>query len=475
MFLTASLLFRMRYWNLLICFSVLICGCKTSRPATEAPLVRLPPLQESFIYLPIKIYAKPFLTRAEAMAPLTFTSEGWPAFQAVGCDFQYKYRFVRSALGFSCVNNKVLVNMVGSYQIAGSKSICAFGKQVSPWISGSCGFSPEPMRRVQIVIGSQLSIQAGGKIVSQSALEKINPVDKCTVTLMNSDITSMITDSIRSSVNAFSNFLDKAISQLNYANVIGNIATMTGKKIPLSTYGWLKLNPSAIHAGKINYSKDTIYFTAGFRCYPEISSDSVNYQVTRFLPPITETNEAPGFRINANTSYDYAFLDSLLSRFARQNPFDLEGRQVRISRVALRGLGNSKIEMELNFTGSFRGTLFLTGTPRLDEKAQQISVPDLDYSLKSGDLLLNMGKTLYNKKIINTLREKAVLNISDLFQKNKPALDSMLGRQVSPFIKSTGSMQNIRANAMVVTKDNLLFQVSASGNLSLTVSPPKGF
>jgi hypothetical protein len=477
-FLTAhaiGLFFRMRVLCFLLATVVSVAACKSSRQVADAPLLRLPPLQESFIYVPVKIYAKPFLQRAESMAPQTFTSNGWPAFEAAGCDFQYKYRFVRSALGFSCINNKVLVNMVGSYQIAGSKSICAFGRQVSPWISGSCGFAPEPMRRVQIQIGSQLSIEAGGKIVSRSALEKITAVDKCTVTLMNTDITSMITDSIRSSVNAFSGFLDKAVSQLNYAGVISNIATITGKKIPLSSYGWLKLNPSAIHAGKINYSKDTIYLTAGFGCYPEIGSDSVNYQVTRFLPPVSETTEAPGFSINANTAYDYQFLDSMLSRFARQNSFELEGRQVKINQVALRGLGNNRIEMQLQFTGSFRGTLKLTGTPRLDVNSQQISVPDLDYSLQSGDLLLNMGKTLYNKKIINTLRQKAVLNVADLVQKNKTSLDSMLTRQVSPYVKSDGKISSIRANAMVVNKDNLLMQVSAKGLLSLSVSPPQKF
>jgi len=365
--------------------------------------------------------------------------------------------------------------MLGNYQIAGSKSICAFGKQVSPWISGSCGFAPEKMRRIQIVIGSELSFQPDGRIVSHSALQKINPLDKCTVTLMNTDITPMISDSIRSSVNAFSSFLDKAVSSLNYADLIQKIATVTGKKISLAGYGSLKLNSSAIHVSKINLSHDTIYFTAGFRCFPEISSDSINHQSTRFLPPITETNEKEGFRINANTVYEYFFLDSMLSKFARQNPFDIEGKQVRISQVNIRGMENNRVELKLQFTGSYKGTLYLTGTPKLDEKTQQISVPDLDYSLKSADLMLTMGKTLYNKKIIATLRSKAVLNISDLFQKNKPGLDSMLSRSVSPKILAKGSVKVIRARGMVVNKDNLLLQVSAEGDLSLIVSPSKTF
>lgn len=435
----------------------------------------LPELEESIIYIPIKIYAKPFLEKAESMAPVTFTSNGWPSFEQAACDFQYKYRFVRSSLSFACTNNKVLVTMLGNYQIAGSKSICAFGKQVSPWISGSCGFAPEKMRRIQIMISSDLSFQPDGKIISRSALQKINPLDKCTVTLMNSDITQLISDSIRSSVNAFSLFLDHAVGELKYDELIQNIAIITGKKISLAGYGSLKLNTSAIHVGKINLNRDTIYFTAGFRCFPEISSDSINHQSTRFLPPLSETSEKEGFRINANTSYEYYFLDSILSKFARQNPFDLEGKQVRINQVNIRGLDNSRIELKLQFTGSYRGTIYLTGTPVLNEKTQQISVPDLDYSIKSPSAVLAMGTKLYNKKILSTLRGKAVLNISDLFQKNKPALDSMMSRAVSPYISSNGLIQNVRAKGMVVNKDNLLFQLRVEGNLSLIVSPPKNF
>ncbi|MEO6916492.1 MAG: DUF4403 family protein [Chitinophagaceae bacterium] len=455
---------------------VVFAGCNTAFKARSSLLPgHLSELEESIIYIPVKIYAKPFLEKAEAMAPVSFTSGGWPAFESAACDFQYKYRFLRSSLSFACTNNKVQVTMLGNYQISGSKCVCAFGKQVSPWISGSCGFAPETMRRIQITIGSELSFEPNGRIVSHSALQRINPLDKCTVTLMNTDITPLISDSIRSSVNAFSSFLDRAVGDLKYNDLIQKIATLTGKKISLAGYGSLKLNTSAIHVGKINLLGDTIYFTAGFRCFPEISSDSINHQSTRFLPPITETNEKEGFRIQANASYEYFFLDSMLSKFARQNPFDLDGKQVRISQVNIRGLDNNRIQLKLQFTGSFKGILYLTGTPKLDEKMQQISVPDLDYSLKSADLVLTMGKTLYNKKIITTLRSKAVLNLNDLFQKNKPGLDSMMSRTISAYVSSEGAIQGIRARGMVVNKDNLLLQLSAQGNLSLSVSPPKKF
>src|SRR4030095_15062805 len=99
----------------------------------------------SEIDIPIKVYFPPLLARAETMVPKEFTSEKWPDYIQASCDFRYKYCFVRSGLTFGLVNNQVAIGFGGTYQIAGSRALCAFGAPVSPWVSGSCGFGGEPM------------------------------------------------------------------------------------------------------------------------------------------------------------------------------------------------------------------------------------------------------------------------------------------------------------------------------------------
>lgn len=464
-------LMRMIYWNAFFAMLLLVFfSCNSSKKIESSALANsLPPLQESFINIPIKIYAKPYLDKAELQTPLQFNSPGWPDFLISGCDFRYKYRFVRSGLRFSCVNNKATITMIGSYQIAGSKTVCAFGKQVSPWISGSCGFSPEPMRRVEINIASVFYFQPNYTIKSVSGVEKINPLDKCMVTILNSDVTDIVTDSIRSSVNAFSSSLDQTISSINLSALISKIGVAVGKKIPLSTYGFIKINPSAINLGPINFNKDTISLTAGFACFPEVSSDSNNHMITKFLPPLTATTLAGGFVINTNAAYDYLFIDSLLTRLVKDKPFQIEGTTIIIKKVVVRGLEHNAVEIRFDFTGSKSGTIFLTGRPVLDSKNQVISIPDLDYSLRSRDIVLNLGKTFFNKRIISTIREKAVIKIDDLYHQNKTRLDSAFNRNFAQNIYTTGNSREIKLTALVVKKDNLLFQLRAAGSMNVVV------
>ncbi len=449
---------------------LLLFSCRSSkRVAGFSSINGLPPLQESVINIPFKVYLKPLLAKAEATIPLQLISSGWPDFFSAGCDFRYKYRFIRSGLRFSCVNNKAVVTMLGNYQLAGGKTICAFGRQVSPWISGSCGFSRESMRRVTINIGSTFSFRSDYTMRSHSGVEQITAMDKCAITLLNTDITGMVTDNIRSSFNSFAASIDQTVAGINYAALINKIGTAIGKKIALGTYGYIKINPSAVHISAINYARDTLYFTAGFSCFPEVSSDSNNLTVPNSLPPLSTGLLNPGFVINTNAAYDYHFIDTLLTRSIKNKPFKIDGKNIFVHDITIRALDNNKVELKFNFTGSKSGTLFLTGTPALDTNKQVISIPDLDYSLKSTDLMLTLGTTFFNQRILSSIRKKTIIKIEDIYLNNKTRLDSAFNRNAAPNIFTTGNTQQVKLTGLVINKNNLLFQVSAKGVMSVTV------
>jgi hypothetical protein len=451
--------------------SIVLYGCGSSKKtvASSTTVKSLPPLQESVVNIPVKFYAKPYIKQAESMAPLEFTSEKWPDYYQSSCDFRYKYRFVRSNLGFACINNRMTISFAGNYQIAGGKTVCAFEKQVSPWIGGSCGFGNEPMRRVLISINSQLEFLPNYTVRTTTLPEKVQAIDKCTVTIFNNDVTQQVVDSIGASVAAFGSSMDRTIAGMNFNSTLQTLASKVGKKIPLMDYGFIKLNPSAVKAGNLNYRNDTLYFTLGLACFPELSSDSANISVTNYLPPLSTGDLTGGFLINTNAGYEYPYIDSLLSRFIRNKHFNIEGNEVIIRNVQVSGLDNNKVELKIDFGGTKRGILYLTGTPSLDVDKQIISIPDLDYSLKTPDVLLNVGKTLFNKKIINMMREKAVLKIGEVYNQNKLSLDSALNRNINNQISTSGITDEIKLTGLVIKKDQLLFQVRLRGLLTLIV------
>jgi hypothetical protein len=427
----------------------------------------LPALPTSQIDLPLKINAKPILFKANFFVPAQFTSDGWPNYAQPSCDFRYKYRFVRSGFSVSCANNQLGIQLTGNYQVAGARCICSMNKPVSPWVSGSCGFGKEPLRRVNIAINSKLDFLPNWKVITTSSVSKIDPLDKCYVSLFSNDVTQQVLDSITASVKGFCATLDATISGMDFSRLVKGVSEKGFHKTPVSKYGFLLVNPSVLRIGQLNYSKDSFYISVGLSCKPELSSDSVS-----------KVHDSPGLVLNAsenrnsvatyvNASYDYEFLSKLLSDTLRNKVFYYKGRTIVIKDAALSGLGNHQVELRIDFTGTNNGRLYLRGTPVLDTAKQSLTIPDISYSLESKDLALKIGKSLFKNKIKKALNGGSYLDIAALVRSNMHVLDSVLNRNLTNNISLSGRMSELRIIGLLAQKKILQVQIYAKANLEL--------
>ena len=462
----------MKKWLLFLTLPLLLFSCVSSRKTyTTIPTAAvLPALPESNINVPVKVVMAPFLQQAAVLVPKEVTSDGWPQYLQTACDFHYKYRFVPGGFTFNCVNNQVLVKLSGTYQVSGEKCVCAFGKQTSPWIGGSCGFGKEPMRKTDIYINSVLQFQPNYTVHTKTLAQKATALEKCTVSMFNLDITQQIMDSIKASTNAFCYSMDSVVNGLDFSSTTKTLAERINKKIALDKYGYIKINPSAVKMGKMNSVKDTLQAILGINCFPELHSDSTNNYTASFLPPLQNADVTPGISVYTNAKYDYPFINSIINQLVKDTSFEIEGRKVIIKNVQLNGADNGKVEILVDFDGDKKGSLYLIGTPQLDTSSQVIIIPDLDYSLKSNDFILNIGKTFFSNKILHALRDKATISIADLVEQNRKSIDAQLNKKIMDGVFSTGALTSIRVLSLVVGKDALQAQTCTRANASIIIT-----
>jgi hypothetical protein len=459
---------------LLIC----ITACSGSKkvtiapPAAEKPARLLPSLPASQINIPIKIYMKPLLAMMDSSTAKEFTNDKWPNYTQTGCDFRYKYRFVRSPFVFGCVNNKVTIGFRGNYQIAGSKAVCAFDKQISPWVNGSCGFGNEPLRRVDLNISSTLNLLPNHQVLTSTRLDKLNALDKCQVTLLQNDLTSEILDSIKSSIESYCSTFDQFVQSLNNNEILRQWRSGGSRVMPISTYGFLNLNPSMLRVSKFNVYKDTLYFSIGYGGRPEFSSDSSRLVTHAALPPISSSDYVGGISTYLNAVYEYKFFNKLMNDSLRNKPFEVEGRTFIIKDVNISGTNEGKIQVDVSFTGNRKGVLHLSGTPVLDTDKQVLSMPDISFSLDTKDMMVNIAKSLFRKKIMKQLQNQSVLDIAALIEKNKTAIEARLNQSVTPWMSTAGNFQQLKLVGLLPQKDYIQVQAYIRGNLMLIGQPP---
>jgi len=440
----------------------------------ETAKASLPALPVSQINIPVRLYMKPLLRQMDSMMAKEFTSENWPAYLQTSCDFRYKYRFVRSPLTIRCVDNKVNLSFTGNYQIAGSKSVCAFGKQVAPWVSGSCGFGDEPLRRVDVNITSHLQVLPRYQVQTRTVLERLVPRDKCTVSILQTDMTAEIMDSIRSSVEAYTSTFDQFVATLNSNELLTAWRATGNRVLPVSKYGYLNLNPSMLRLGKFNYQDDSLIFSVGFNGKPEFSSDSLSITGPAYLPTFTNTESAPGVSTYLNTVYSYASLSTLLNDSLRNKPFEVDGKTFVIRDVSLGGSDDGKVRVDVRFSGYKSGMLRLMGTPVLDTARQVISMPDITFSVDSKDMLVNIAKGLFRKRIMKQLKDQSVLDLAALIEKNKNDIEKRMNQPLNDWLGTVGKFSRFRIVGLLSQKETIHIQVFVEGNISVVGSVPPG-
>jgi hypothetical protein len=440
---------------------------KLTPPVTTISLPdSLPALPQSEIDIPIKLAGRPLLAAADSIFPREFTSPGWPGYLQPTCDFRYKYRFVRHGFNIRCINNFISVRMQCDYQVAGGRSLCTGGKPVSPWISGYCGFDPEPLRKVDLAFSTQFSLSPDYKIHTLSGVEQVKALDRCTMSVFSVDMTQLIMDSIRSSINAFCRIIDGSANGLNVAGYLRQTAR-TWQKTPIGPYGWLVINPLAMRVGTLNFVRDTFALSLGISCRPELSSDkSPAKQIS--LPPLNSGSDRSGITLYLPATYEYAFLNKLLNDSIAGKTFDYKGHQETIKELAIKGIGRHQLELRVDLAGWHEARIFLRGTPVVDTAKQALTVPDVSFSIESGDLVVRMVRTVLRGKIRRTVQGNSYLDLAALLKTNLPTINAQLNRAITPYLHTAGEIKELKLIGLLAGENNVQAQLFVRAELSVT-------
>jgi hypothetical protein len=83
---------------------------------------------------------------------------------------------------------------------------------------------------------------------------------------------------------------------------------------------------------------------------------------------------------------------------------------------------------------------------------------------------LAVGKTFFNRQILESLRQQAKINVRELYLKNKMKIDTQLNRAIMDGIQMTGNTQELRLTGLVINKDNVQVQAQVKGQMNLVIT-----
>ena len=375
----------------------------------------------------------------------------------------------------SVEGNTVQLGFTGFYFIAGSQRICAGSGSsripVSPWSPPcTCGLT-DGDRKVEIGYRSSLHLNPDYRVQARIETLEPLPLDKCTVCFWNKDITQTVMAQLKMQLNEARAVMQDSLNRLNLRPQFQKLWDRLNENQALYGLGYLQINPQKIRLSNFYAHQDTLELSAGISARPVVSLDkSPEYKT--ILPDISDFSRRSGFSIFVDAILNYDSLSSVISSQLKGKRIELEQvhKYIIIDACSIYGVMNERMIFKMEFSGSEKGILYLTGKPFLDKESGKLEIREIDYDLQTRNLLVKTARWLFSKRITNELKKYSSFDLKDyeapLLEKINKALNGELVRG----IQLSGSVNEIHAIGLYPTLERLVVRCSARGRLDILVN-----
>lgn len=237
---------------------------------------------------------------------------------------------------------------------------------------------------------------------------------------------------------------------------------------------WLMVNPRDIGMTPIVTDNNLMTATIIVKSEPELrfgEEPTPSPTVTlpdfayRAAPQLTES----GFQVFVEATLAYQEAEALTKQSLVGERFEQGRRHVVVEDIELYGRGNNLV-VNLSLSGSYEGSIFLTGEPVFNPQRNRIEIEDLEYTIDSKNFLLRSAAWLAK----GTLKKKLQENMDYLLDYNiqdarKQMQEQLNGYQLAPGITLNGQLDNVDLYNAYLTIDGIRVAVALYGNVAILV------
>ena len=440
------------------------------RPALSKTNFSMDSLPESELNIPIQVDLNPIYKLAEKTVDTVFTSPDWPGgWVQEGCATKYKYFFHRDHLQIKASGTTLSLGFVGHYKIIGSTRVCVNGAALSPWTPACrCGYD-EGERRVDVSFQNSVLITSDLKAKLVIKRLEPQPIDKCSVCFWGQDITAEVMNGLKGQLDDAKTEMEKHFASYDLRPKFQEMWDQLNKVYSLYGLGWLQINPTKIRINNLFARNDSLNIYAGLAAKPLISFEKPDEHLT-VAPNISDFSYRPGFNIFLDALLNYDSLSRIVTAQLKDKRFDLrQSKYIIIKDCAIYGMDNENLIIKVAFAGSENGLFYLTGKPYYNPSTKIIDLKDLDFDIKSKNMLMKTAEWLFSRRIINEVKKYTKFDLSSYVDNAITMINLQLNKQWIKGIQSTGKMEEIKIVNIYPLREHLVVRSNCSGNLSVKV------
>jgi hypothetical protein len=298
------------------------------------------------------------------------------------------------------------------------------------------------------------------------------PIDKCTVCIFGADITSQVMKGLKDELDLAKKAIEDSFGVVDLKPQIQQLWNKLDVSYNLYGLGWLKINPQKIRLARLFAYNDSLNIFLGMTAKPVISFEKTA-DIMTLAPNMDNSVSKPGFNIFLDAILNYDSLSNIINAQLKGKELDLsKGKSKKVLVVEdcrIYGTGNEKLIIKMKFSGTNSGVAYFTGKPFYDINKKMIEIRDIDFDVKTKNLLLKSADWLFNKRIINEISRVSKFDLSSYIDTAKILINKQLNAEWIKGVKSTGSINDLKISGFYPLTEYFIIRSNASGNLVIKV------
>lgn len=241
--------------------------------------------------------------------------------------------------------------------------------------------------------------------------------------------------------------------------------------IDADTETWLKIEPQQLFTTGLSEQSGSITMVLGASAYVGTVSGSrpVNGKLSA-LPALQLVQKLPDdFRVQVQSKISFEALTLQVKKALVGQEFAQGKKQIKIEDIALTPIAN-RLLIQVVFSGSAKGSIFLSGIPSYDASSGELFFKELDLDIQSRSLLLKSASWLLNTTLQNALEKQLRYPVRDYLNSVKHELD----KKIKSFDRNsayrlTGTIDNFLLQGIYMRETDLQLVLNANGKISLKI------
>jgi hypothetical protein len=241
---------------------------------------------------------------------------------------------------------------------------------------------------------------------------------------------------------------------------------------------WLTVNPQSLSMTRPQMDDQSINTNLIVEANPDIklgNKPDLSGNISNTLPPFQYSNDYnDNFSLFIGTEITYEQADSMAKAELLGQRFESGKYYAVIEDLEIYGQGNNII-VNTKLSGSYNGSIYMTGKPNFDPKKGSVDIADLQFTLDTKSFLHKSTAWLLK----TTLKKQVKENLNFLLDYNLTEISKMLSEQLKQYELSKnvylqGTLDDLSIQNAWLSSDGIKMVIGIKGELDIKMISQPG-